>query len=566
MIAPLPSIAQREIAAYFAQYGPPVRVVFGGDIMLGRSVDAMMQQYGDDYPFAAISDTISGADLAVANLESPLTDQPTPVRPDGQWINLKGRPAAAKAIARAGFDIITVANNHALDYGSAGLSDTVAALHAAGLRHIGTSDQPAFVTIKGLRLAFLGYDCVATSQLPAGTPLAAIICSGPQLEATKAALKAEIGQARAQADAVIVFMHWGLEYDAAPSDFQRNLAQSIAAAGATIIVGCHPHVTQGLARVGNALVAYSLGNFIFDQRTPIAAQTGALLDVTLDRSGVASATFRPLSTFLQTRMLADSDPHALAAIANAASSSDAALLWQAVSPLPPRSFGVAPESAPAPAATLALAYRREQQPTGVSADLNGDGRDEWVSYRSADNAANPIGSLNVAEQSRAGPFEWWHDNTAMAATTVDGQAVAAANWQPGFASEPQMQVRQVAIIRHYGGLPAVIFNFWQPDYRWGGQGQLKNQLCVYGWLMLKRQWGQLWCGRPLPTTAQNISVVEASDGSTRLGVLWGDDPTQATMTIWSAPGFGFVMDWQSVGRGYTHLFADDAGHRFLYKL
>ncbi len=562
LIAPLPSTAQREIADYFAQYGPPVRVLFGGDIMLGRSVDAMMRQAGDDYPFAAISGTLHGADLAVANLESSLTDQAVPVRPDDQWINLKGRPAAAQVLAHAGFGLLTVANNHALDYGSAGLGDTVAALDAAGIRHIGSNDQPTIVTIKGLRLAFLGYDCVAPSQPPAGTSLASIICSGSQLAATEVMLKEAIGKARAQADAVIIFMHWGTEYAATTTNFQRDLAQGMADDGATLIIGAHPHVAQGMVQLGNALVVYSLGNFIFDQGTPAAAQTGMLLDVNFDHSGIASATLRPVSTYLQARLLPDLDPHAVAAIASATGSSDVALQWQAVIPQPPTSPDVAPDAASTPTPTLALAYWRAQQPSGFFADLNGDHRAEWISYH-PQTGGNLMGSLNVYQQDNPGPFEWWPDHTALAAS-VDGPSMTA-NWQPAFSSEPQMEVHQVAYIPHYGGLPAVIFNFWQPDYRWGGQGKLKNQICVYGWLMLRGQWGQLWCGRPLPTVAQSLSVVQAADGNFRLGILWGDNPAQATMTIWSAPGFTFALDWQSRPHGYTRLVADDAGHRFLYK-
>ena len=563
LIGPQPSTAQREMSDYLTQYGPPVRVLFGGDIMLGREVDAMMQQGGDDYPFAAISDTLHGADLAVANLESPLTTQPTPVRPDGQWINLKGRPAAAGAMARAGLGLLTVANNHALDYGSAGLADTLAALDSAGIRHIGNSDQPTIVTIKGLRLAFLGYDCVAPAQPPAGTALAAIVCSGPQLAATKQTLHDAIGKARAQADAVIVFMHWGTEYAITPSDYQRDLAQSMADDGATLIVGAHPHAAQGMARLGNTLVVYSLGNFIFDQRIPATAQTGMLLDVSFDHSGIASATLRPINTYLQARLLPDSDPYAVASIASAAGSSDAAMQWQAVSPLPPSSPDLPPNASLAPTPTLALAYWRAQQPSGFFADLNGDHRAEWVSYN-PQTERNLAGSLNVYQRINPGPFEWWRSDTALAAAGDEASINAA--WQPAFASEPQMQVHQVAYIPHYGGLPAVIFNFWQPDYRWGGQGKLKNQICVYGWLMLRRQWGQLWCGRPLPTVAQRLSVVEAADGNFRLGILWGDDPAQAAMTVWSAPGFTFALDWQSVQRGYNQLVADDGGHRFLYKL
>ncbi len=563
LVAPQPSTAQREMSDYLAQYGPPVRVLFGGDIMLGREVDAMMQQAGDGYPFAAISGTLHGADLAVANLESPLTAQPAPVLPDSQWINLKGRTAAAPAIARAGFGLLTVANNHALDYGNMGLADTLAALDGAGIRHIGSSDQPAILTIKGLRLAFLGYDCVAPAQPPTGTVLAAIVCSGPQLVATRQALHDAIGKARAQADAVIVFMHWGTEYATTPTDYQRDLAQSMADDGATLIVGAHPHVAQGMTRLGNALVVYSLGNFIFDQRTPATAQTGMLLDVSFDHSGIASATLRPVNTYLQARLLPDSDPHAVAAIASAANSSDTAMQWQAVSPLPPSSSYLPPAANHTPTPTLALAYQREQQRSGFFADLNGDNRAEWVSYN-PQTERNLAGSLHVYQQVNPGPFEWWRGDTALAAGS-DNASINAA-WQPAFASEPQMQVHQIAYIPHYGGLPAVIFNFWQPDYRWGGQGKLKNQICVYGWLMLRQQWGQLWCGRPLPTVAQRLSVVEAADGNFRLGILWGDDPAQAAMTVWSAPGFTFALDWQSAGRGYSQLVADDAGHRFLYKL
>ncbi len=523
------------ISSYLQRYGPSVRIVFGGDIMLARGVDAVMRREGDDYPFAAISDTIRGADFAVANLESTLTDQPTPAQPDERWINLKARPATASALARAGFDLLTVANNHALDYGAAGLRDTVAALDAAGLRHVGTDSQPSFVTIKGLRLALLGYDCVNTSVPPAGTSLAALNCGGPQVGATIARVQADIRAARAQADAVIVMMHWGIEYQPTPLDAQPELAQAMSDAGATLIVGAHPHIAQGLAMVGGAVVAYSLGNFVFDTRQPSVAGTGMLLAVTLDRRGVAAAMMRPLHTYLQTRRLDVDDPHAVAATAAAARSSDPAMRWLTVSPRPPRDLSTPPSAAAVPTPTLALAYQRVEQPDVALADLNGDGADEAMALHD--------GSLSIYQSGG------------------DGE------WQPQWSSGARVQVRQFALMPRLGDYPAVIYNLWQPDYRWGGNGALKNQLCIVGWQPRQRQWAAAICLRPLASLAQRISVLDDATGQTSfLAVLPGADPAQAAMSIWSWDGFGYAQEWQSATHGYTRLFADPATHRFWYQL
>jgi poly-gamma-glutamate capsule biosynthesis protein CapA/YwtB (metallophosphatase superfamily) len=237
-------------------------LAFLGDVMLGRGVAQAHVKFERPWGLAleAISPDLASADLALANLESPLTEQP--MQPPGY--DLRGPGMAAGALSAAGLDLVSLANNHALDAGQAGLSDTQASLGAAGVGWIGPQSQLVFRRVQGQRLAFLAFEDVTA-------PL------------DLAAVKQVVERARAQADWVIVSMHWGGEYRPAPDARQVQLAQALADAGADVVWGHHPHVlqhldwVQGVGRSRLTLVIYSLGNALFDQVEPLDGRRGALL-------------------------------------------------------------------------------------------------------------------------------------------------------------------------------------------------------------------------------------------------------------------------------------------------
>jgi poly-gamma-glutamate synthesis protein (capsule biosynthesis protein) len=229
--------------------------------MLGRDVATALD---GDWPaaFADVRPWLAGADLSFANLESPLTRASFA----GGRFDLRAPPQAVNALSAAGFDVVSLANNHALDGGEAGLAETLAVLHQAGI--VPLVDSRAQRCGRIAALAFLD----------SGQPLG-----------TRA-----VSQAAAQADLVIVSMHWGAEYYPVTAR-QRRLAQELVAAGADLIIGHGPHVLQAVERVDGALVAYSLGNFLFDQPFPDTRQ-GAILRITLDRGSITLVEAIPTVT------------------------------------------------------------------------------------------------------------------------------------------------------------------------------------------------------------------------------------------------------------------------------
>jgi poly-gamma-glutamate synthesis protein (capsule biosynthesis protein) len=207
--------------------------------------------------------------LALANLESPLTAAPQ-VRAGH---DLRAPPASVAALRAAGFDAVSLANNHALDAGPAGLRETARTLHAAGIVPW-TDEAAAGKESAGVRAQALAYEGLAFNDSVAPLDV-------------RAAASAVAAAAR-RTDLVIVSIHWGGEYQAAPSARQRAVAQALAEAGADVIAGHGPHVLQPVEWLGGTLVVYSLGNFLFDQPYPEECRWGAILRVTL-RGGRAAA-------------------------------------------------------------------------------------------------------------------------------------------------------------------------------------------------------------------------------------------------------------------------------------
>lgn len=255
--------------------------------MLGRGVAALTAEdpasalTGVLYPVAA-------ADLAAANLESPLTTRPHD--PAHGPYALEAAPSSAHLLAAAGFDVLGVANNHAGDAGPGTVGDTLAALAAEDLTAVGggptcaTAYAPVVVDVRGLRVAFLAFDATGL---------------GPRCSATRAGVarwddalaRRAVVRARSAADVVVVGLHGGVEYERATDPELLRLATTLARWDVDVVWGHGPHVVQPVLRMdpdrdGRAtVVATSLGNLVFDQRLP-GTRTGALLEVLVRQQGV----------------------------------------------------------------------------------------------------------------------------------------------------------------------------------------------------------------------------------------------------------------------------------------
>jgi poly-gamma-glutamate synthesis protein (capsule biosynthesis protein) len=282
-------------------------LVFLGDVAAGRSMETQLARYGPAYPWTGLGPLLEEADLAIANLECVLTTQGSLL--DKAYL-IRAHRRWAEMLAAGGLDLVTLANNHALDYGQVGLEETRAALQRLGIAAVGAgpsreaAHQPALFTTKGVRVAFLGYAAArwnGSVDVPATDRLA---------WADPAAIQADVQAVRDQADFVVVLLHAGTEYAAEPSPDQVTAAHAAIDAGADLVVGHHPHVTQTVERYRHGLIVYSLGDALFDIPRP-AAMRGHLLRVHVTREGLAQAELWPfwIEDSIRPQLLAGKQGH-----------------------------------------------------------------------------------------------------------------------------------------------------------------------------------------------------------------------------------------------------------------
>lgn len=272
---------------------PLVELVIVGDVMLGRGVA------GQPNPLAEVAPWLRDADLALGNLEGVITEVTPlpPERSDGRSSYRLSMPSSAvMTLENAGFDILGLANNHALDFGHQGLADTIVHLETAGIDPLGVTSGnvpaawvPLVREVNGVRLGFLAFNVVPYAMESDSETIGGwAVVDWDQEQAV-----ASIAGAHTQADAVVVFIHWGYEYETRPDPFQRNAAQAMLAAGADLVVGHHPHVVQDAERRDDGFVAYSLGNFVFDQQAGETGQ-GLAMRTFFDEQGLRAVQALPI--------------------------------------------------------------------------------------------------------------------------------------------------------------------------------------------------------------------------------------------------------------------------------
>lgn len=240
-------------------------MVVAGDIILGRGVNAKMVAYNDYlYPYRKVRDEFMSADWRVANLECTVTDL-VPVPTDPYTFTFITSKRAVDGLVFAGIQTVTVANNHADNAGIVGFSDMLKTLKTHNIAYCGggatiqEARQPTVHTVKGVRVALLGYN-----DIPPGGPYATSHSAGiAPIDLNT--LAHDIAAARAQADLVIPYFHWGIEYTKDPTRWQQQVSHAAVDAGADMVLGSHPHWAQAIESYKGRLIVYSLANFIFDQ-------------------------------------------------------------------------------------------------------------------------------------------------------------------------------------------------------------------------------------------------------------------------------------------------------------
>jgi gamma-polyglutamate biosynthesis protein CapA len=245
-----------------------LQITFLGDVMLGRGINQAANRAETWQPFAKLQPVIGWADILAANLESPLTT--APVITSGYA--LCAPPTRVEALKEASFDIVTLANNHVNDCGEAGIAETQKILLTNGIKAIGPSPEATLLNSHGRKLAVMALDDIVN---PIDLPV----------------VVTEVESASRQVNLVIITIHWGNEYQPAPSSRQRTLAAALVNAGADVIIGHHPHIIQTMESFPRnngkppALVFYSLGNALFDQHGLSDTRIGEAVNIMVGPGG-----------------------------------------------------------------------------------------------------------------------------------------------------------------------------------------------------------------------------------------------------------------------------------------
>jgi poly-gamma-glutamate synthesis protein (capsule biosynthesis protein) len=263
-----------------------------GDTNLGGDMSPILSANGFGYVWTGVRDKLRAATMTFANLECTMSYRGEQVQ--GKSFTFRGDPAALVPMRDAGVDVVSQANNHARDYGATALTDCLASLDADGIKHCGagadyaSAHVPAYLDAEGLRVAFLGYDDIGYAGWYADKGYPGVC------DATDTGqLAADVVNAKANADIVVVAFHWGTEKKYTPDAAQTALAHLAIDNGADLVLGTHPHVVQGFQFYKGKMIANSLGNFVFSPGSPEAHYT-VLTELSMDASGFLGAKVYPV--------------------------------------------------------------------------------------------------------------------------------------------------------------------------------------------------------------------------------------------------------------------------------
>lgn len=483
-----------------------------GDVLLGRGVASQRD------PLGGVAAWLASADLTLGNLEGvisvthdpcsmysclwlPSANHESRLTNPGTRITLTMPLTAVFQLQHAGFDLLGLANNHSLDNGGAGLAETAVRLRQAGLTPFGLREAgqitPEIRIANDIRLAFLAFNAVPD---PGGA-------SDPSLGMWDAQSgPAAIAAAKAAADAVIVSVHWGLEYETRPSPAQELLAQEMLAAGADLVVGHHPHVVQPMVVTRGGLVAYSLGNFVFDQELPETRPAVALLAL-FDVDGLRAVQALPVQTGRRPRLL---------------SPEEAAPLLARIVP-PPLRIGFACEEMECLAVDVPQTAVSGQFFSG-QIDLTGDGVPETVRRQGA--------QITIFQKGTAvwqSPTAWRVVDVALGDPNDDGRG-------------------------------EIMLAIWRRD----GAGYERSQPYIVGYR--GGVYDLLWGGRPVVDPIEEMELGDVDgDGVAELVVITQLAAGEGeVVSVWQWQGWTFSQQWVSTPGWYADLvLVDEGGERPL---
>src|SRR3990170_537913 len=261
--------------------GKAVTLTFGGDVHFESPIRERLASSPSSV-LAPVARVLGRADIPMVNLETAVTSRGEPAHKEYVF---RAPASAFSALKSGSVDLVTVANNHGMDYGITGLEDTLAAGKRAGVPVVGggRNDEQAYapyrVTVRGQRIAIIGATQVLDDHLisawTAGPGKIGLASAKHEARLVRA-----VRAARRTSDTLVVFLHWGLELARCPTRYQTSLARKLVDAGADVVVGSHAHVLLGAGKLNRALVAYGLGNFVFYASRKATSQSG-VLEVTI---------------------------------------------------------------------------------------------------------------------------------------------------------------------------------------------------------------------------------------------------------------------------------------------
>lgn len=268
--------------SWAAETNEPIRLVFAGDVVLNADAGRLIQLGGD--PFSEFSGVFKNADIRLANLECVVTTQGAA---GSKIYSFRAHPRVLPVLKRH-FDALALANNHSGDFGRAAFADMLTRLRQSGMDFFGgghnlaQAHAPLIVQRQGLRIALLSYNEFMPRSFEADHNTPGIAWSEDEQ------VVADIQQARSvhRADLVIPVMHWGWENETVSNPRQRKLARTMIDAGADVVIGGHPHVTQEIELYQGKPIIYSVGNFVMKETDNANQRVGWVLRLQLDRQGV----------------------------------------------------------------------------------------------------------------------------------------------------------------------------------------------------------------------------------------------------------------------------------------
>lgn len=272
----------------------PVHIAIAGDVLFSTSP---LSKYDSGNGITSILsqdllDTMNTSDITMVNLEFPFSTRG--VQMENKQYTFRADPARASILTEMGVDIVSLANNHTLDFGTEALLDTITTLNENNILSVGAGEdlelakRPSSITIKGRKIAFLG----ASRVIPETDWNATKYSPGVFTTYDPTLLIEEIKTAKQSNDLVVVYVHWGIEKEEYPEEYQRTMAKQYIDAGADLVIGSHPHVLQGIEYYNKKPIVYSLGNFIFGH----TIERTALLEVTINEQNECNIRLIPCET------------------------------------------------------------------------------------------------------------------------------------------------------------------------------------------------------------------------------------------------------------------------------